>query len=447
MKPYPAYKDSGVEWIGEVPEGWKVKKIKYLGKIISGYSFKSDEFKNFDTGCRVLKISNIQTMRIDWTDEAFIDESYYQQLAAYRLYQEDLVFALTRPIISTGIKAAIIRSEGKILINQRNAVFRASNKLMVSWMYYILFNAKFIEHFESLIDSTGQQPNISAIDIGNISIPMPPDKEQAAIAAYLDRKTAQLDTLIERKRRLIALLQEERTAVISQAVTKGLNPAAPMKDSGIEWIGEVPEHWEVKRLKHISPQISVGLVINPSTYVDKNGTVPFFFGSNISDYHISTKKVRRITKESNKTIEKSMLHEGDLVTVRVGYPGVTAVVPKSLDGSNCASMMIVRRGDDFVSDFLCACFNSRVGRHQIELVAYGAAQKQFNINHAIDFWFPMPPYVEQLMIAKYVFNKLAEFGVLIGKVDKKIELLQEYRTALISAAVTGKIDVREEVIL
>jgi type I restriction enzyme S subunit len=212
-------KDSGVEWLGEIPSHWEVKRIKYLGKITGGFSFKSEEFEAFDTGCRVLKISNIQTMRIDWSEESYIDESYYHKLPDFRLYQGDLVFALTRPVISTGIKVAIIQSDEKILLNQRNAVFRALDKLIVSWMYFVLFNSRFVEYFKSLIDATGQQPNISSIDIGNIPIPTPPDNEKNVIIKYLEQRTSEIDQTIARTKKQIELFQEYRTALISEAVT------------------------------------------------------------------------------------------------------------------------------------------------------------------------------------------------------------------------------------
>jgi type I restriction enzyme S subunit len=219
LNPDVRMKDSGVEWMGEIPSHWDVKRIKYLGKITGGYSFKSDAFEDFDTGCRVLKIANIQTMRIDWTDESFIDESYYQNLPDFRLYNGDLVFALTRPVISTGIKVAIIQSEEKILINQRNAVFRASDKQIVSWMYYVLFNSRFVDFFKSLIDATGQQPNISSIDIGNIPIPVPPVNEIKSIIKFLKEETNGIDEALASARRQIELIQEYRTTLISETVT------------------------------------------------------------------------------------------------------------------------------------------------------------------------------------------------------------------------------------
>ncbi|MFQ5859044.1 MAG: restriction endonuclease subunit S, partial [Anaerolineae bacterium] len=268
--------------------------------------------------------------------------------------------------------------------------------------------------------------------------------EQRAIAGFLDRETERIDTLIAKKERLIELLQEKRTALISHAVTKGLNPEVPMQDSGVEWLGEVPAHWDVMRLKYISPKLSVGVVVNPSHYYADEG-VPFLFGSDISEGEISLDNARRISEESNRELSKSRLNAGDLAMVRVGDPGVTAVIPPDLDGANCASMMIIRQSLSFISQWLCYAMNSHRGRAQIDIVEYGAAQKQFNISHAVDFIYPVPPREEQASIAVYLDRETARIDVLADKIQATIDKLREHRTALISAAVTGKIDVREEV--
>lgn len=210
-------KFSGIDWLGDIPEHWEVRKMKYLGKFINGYAFPSDRFT--DEGVRVIKISNIQTMNIDWTDESYVDESYYWERSAFRVLNGDLVLALTRPIISTGIKAAFVYSNDRVLLNQRNALFRAKEKLTSSWLYYVIFNSDFMKTFDQKIDKTGQQPNISTIDIQNISIPLPSVGEQQEIVEYLESKIRAVNNSISIIEREIDLITEYRTSLISDVVT------------------------------------------------------------------------------------------------------------------------------------------------------------------------------------------------------------------------------------
>jgi type I restriction enzyme, S subunit len=179
-------------------------------------------------------------------------------------------------------------------------------------------------------------------------------------------------------------------------------------------VGVIPENWEVKRLKHISPSQSVGLVINPSSYFDNAGSVPMLVGSHVHENGIEWESANRISDFSNNLLPSSRLSAGDLVTVRVGDPGVTAVVPTELDGCNCASMMIVRQHRSFISRWLCYVMNSPIGRAQIEHVQYGTAQKQFNISDAIDFLYPVPPLLEQEAIA----YTLSDIDALIESLDR-----------------------------
>lgn len=284
---------------------------------------------------------------------------------------------------------------------------------------------------------------ISSEILSSTKLSSPPLEEQTTIANFLDHKTTQIDAAIEKHRQLIELLQEHRAAIINEAVTKGINPNVPMKDSGIEWIGEVPEHWEIKRLKHISPSISVGLVINPSTYYSEKGTVPMLTGKNVLPFQFNLGDIKYISEESSSKLRKTTVNSGDLVTVRVGYPGVTAVIPEELDGANCASIAIIRKPKVTTSEFLAYCFNSKVGNTQIEIVAYGAAQKQFNISHLVNFYFPIPPLEEQQQIVNYIEIETTRIDEEITLAQQEIDLLEEYRQSLIAEAVTGKIDVRD----
>ncbi|RNI34017.1 restriction endonuclease subunit S [Hanamia caeni] len=216
INPDVPMKDSGIEWLGEIPEHWNTSPLKYLGKFINGFSFKSSDFSSY--GVRVLKISNIQHMRIDWGDESFIDEIFYESHENFRVLENDLVFALTRPIISTGIKVALIDTSEPILLNQRNSIYRPTD-IDIKWVYYILLSANFIQEFDSRIDKTGQQPNISSNDIGEIKITIPKEGEQKEIISFIDKRCAEIEMKTAKTEKLIGYLTEYRTALISEVVT------------------------------------------------------------------------------------------------------------------------------------------------------------------------------------------------------------------------------------
>ncbi len=217
LDPNVPMKDSGVDWIGKIPEHWEVKRIKHVGKIINGYAFPSDAF--IQEGARVMKISNIQTMRLDWSDSSYVDALWLDKTAQFRIYRGDLVFALTRPVISTGIKAALVDTDEPILLNQRNAVFRPNDTCDKNWIYFVLLTKGFINDFEMQIDITGQQPNISTVAIGNLSFPLPPELEQKVIVSDLSRGCALLDMAVDDQIAQIEKLKEYKTTMINSAVT------------------------------------------------------------------------------------------------------------------------------------------------------------------------------------------------------------------------------------
>jgi restriction endonuclease S subunit len=442
MRPYPAYKDSGVDGLEQVPAHWQVGKLKYFAQINPSKSSSlfrdSEQLVTFLPMEKVGENGEIVTDLRKRVSELWNGFTYFER--------NDIILAKITPCFENGKGAYLhdLESGFGFGSTEFHVLREIRDKSVAKYLYYLTRSNPFRSSGEAFMIGAAGQKRIPASFVEDFILGIPPPDEQQAIANYLDRKTAAIDTLIAKKEQQIALLQEQRTAVINAAVTKGLNPNAPMKDSGIPWLDEIPAHWELKRLKHISPRILVGVVVNPSSYFDDKGTVPFFVGSNVSENHISTENVRWITEESNQKLAKSILYAGDLVVVRVGDPGVAAVVSEHLEGSNCASMMVVGKHPSFVPEYLCFVMNSKVGKSQVEIVQYGAAQKQFNISHAVDFVYPMPPFSEQQEIADYVVRKSAKFDDACNKVQKEIKLLQEYRTAVISAAVTGQIDVRQE---
>ena len=424
FKPYPKYKESGVEWLGRVPEHWGVKGLKHFTSLDMGQSPASEDCNMEGHGTPFLQ-------GCAEFGEEHPAPRVFCELPTKIAAAGDMLFSVRAPVGRVNV-ADQPYGIGRGLCGVRPSAACSPRFLLFS-LHQTVAALRAV--------STGSTYEAVSVDqLGSVRCPLPPYSEQEIIATFLDHETAKIDALIAEQQRLIELLQEKRQAVISHAVTRGLNPDAPMKDSGIEWLGEVPEHWCLKRLKHVSPFLTVGIVVNPSSYVADEG-LPFIYGGDIREGVIDWANSRRISPDSSALQAKTRLRTGDLLMVRVGAPGVTAVVPSECEGGNCASVMLIRQGE-FSSDWLCSVLNTRLVRFQVEVVQYGAAQEQFNISHAVNFWIPVPPRLEQDAIAQRLRNANEETDSLIAAADDAIALLQERRSALISAAVTGQIDVR-----
>ncbi|MGE6530351.1 restriction endonuclease subunit S [Pseudomonas sp. NPDC077382] len=423
--PYPAYKDSGTEWLGRVPDHWIKTSIKHVVAINMGQSPSSDDCNIDGVGVPFLQGNGEFGLK-------YPTPKQYCPVARKVADAGDLLFSVRAPV------GALNEADQTYGIGRGLCAVKASMKISKQFLWHFLSSS---QSFLDSISTGSTFEAVSAEQVENIAMALPREiGEQTQIARFLDHETARIDALIEEQQRLIELLKEKRQAVISHAVTKGLDPTVSMKDSGVEWLGEVPAHWERKRLKNISPFITVGIVVNPSDYVAEEG-LPFIYGGEVKEGLIEVDKARKISLKDSLRNRKTMLEAGDIVTMRVGYPGLTAVVPPECEGGNCASVMLVKRGG-FDSRWLCAVMNSRLVRQQVEVVQYGAAQKQFNIADAIEFWMFKPPLNEQATIAEFVEEQSSIFDDLTAESENSMVLLQERRSALISAAVTGKIDVR-----
>jgi type I restriction enzyme S subunit len=438
---YPAYADSGVDWIGEIPTHWTVLRLKHsLEDVRNGVWGDEARGDSDDVICvRVADFDRVGLrVRLEnpTTRNVPEGERSSRALSHGNLLIEKSGGGETQPVGCVVLYDAV---EPAVCSNFVARV-RLKSDCVPSFWCYLHFAAYAARVNTKSIKQTSGIQNLDSGAYFNELAAYPPRDEQRAIAAFLDRETAKIDALVAEQERLIALLKEKRQAVISHAVTKGSDPDAPMQDSGVEWLGTIPAHWTMMRLKHLTPSLTVGIVVNPSDYVSEQG-LPFIYGGDIREGIIDTEHCRRISEESSRANEKTRLRAGDLLVVRVGAPGVAAVVPPECEGGNCASVMLVRRGN-FISEWLCFLLNTRVVRYQVEVVQYGAAQEQFNISHAEDFWVPVPPVEEQSIIAEVLRTKAVGFDELSREVEENIALLVERRAALITAAVTGQIDVR-----
>ena len=318
----------------------------------------------------------------------------------------------------------------------RSLVFRHSGN--ETYFYFQLHAAK------PVLEAAGRGSTFKELaseDLQSVDLSVPPLDEQRAIADFLDRETAKIDGLVARKERLIELLQEKRTALITRAVTRGLDPNVPMKDSGVEWLGEIPVHWDVKRLKHLVPGVTVGIVVTPSKYYVDDG-IPCLRSLNVSRGTIDMDNLVFINVSANELHQKSKIFAGDVVAVRTGQAGTAAVVPRELDGANCIDLLIVRRSEKVLPQFVYYYLNSRAAISQATELSVGAIQAHYNTSTLAQLVVPKSPSDEQSRIVTHLDETTGEIDRLIARVRQAIDHLREFRTALISAAVTGKIDVR-----
>ena len=293
------------------------------------------------------------------------------------------------------------------------------------------------------------QPLITSEQVKALPVPRLPLEEQKQIAAFLDRETTKIDTLIDKQEQLITLLQEKRQAIISHAVTRGLNPNVKMKDSGIEWLGEIPTHWLCVSLKNIEPYNSqmvqtgpFGAQLHASDYVDEG--VPLILIKNVRNLAIDDSDIPKISAEDATRLSNYRVEVGDIVFSRVGSIGRIAKITEKERGWLISGQMLrLRLGSNLLnSEYSLYALSSKIVEDYVAYYSVGSTRDSINTEILMNLKIPLPPVKEQKQIAAFLDKETTKIDILIEKCETAIELLKERRTALISAAVTGKIDVR-----
>lgn len=427
---YPAYKDSGVEWLGDVPEHWTVAELKRFSSVKGGYAFNSDSF--VEDGEPVIRISDIkQDGSVSLENCKCVSDEIAKKYGEFSVNFGELVMAMTGATIG---KAGWFKEKKPALVNQRVGVFKSNQKyLNYRFFWYVLSSHGYQEHIQ-ITAFGGAQPNISDTGMVGYKTTIPIIEEQQKIAQFLDHETAKIDTLIEKQQRLIELLKEKRQAVISHVVTKGLNPNAPMKDSGVEWLGEVPESWAVTRAKFVStifvpqrnkPELNDEAGVAWATMEDMKGT-----------YIEKTKNY--VDGASAKIAGSKTLQAGAVIASCVGNFDVASI--------NKIDVIINQQLQAFIPHSIKAEYLREtigISKNYFELIGTAATLVYVNQQGFENLPVLVPTSDEQEKICEHIEKKCHEFQQLISFSEQAIELMQERRTALISAAVTGKIDVRE----
>jgi len=391
-------------------------------------------------GIRYITTGNVGEGAYKEQGAGFISEETFHALRCTEVYEGDvLVSRLNNPI---GRACVVPNLGGRVVTSVDNVIFRPDLKFYKKFIVYLFSSEEYFKHTSNLARGATMQ-RISRGLLGNIRVVTPSLEEQTQIARFLDHETARIDALIEEQQRLIELLKEKRQAVISHAVTKGLDPTVPMKDSGVEWLGEVPAHWEVRSISSISKKITNGYV-GPTRdiLVDEPGV------RYLQSLHIKSNKIKFevpyfVSEQWSAEHAKSILASGDVLIVQTGDIGQVAVVTEEHAGCNCHALIIVSPVREVVlGEWVSWVLNSTYGYHSLLSIQTGAMHPHLNCGNVKFLNLPIPPLEEQARIVSFIESGELEMDSLMSETKRSLLLLQERRTALISAAVTGKIDVR-----
>ncbi len=444
-KPYLTYKDSGIEWLGEIPEHWEVKRLKFNCNINP-----RPGLQNFPDD---LEASFLPMECIGEDGSLLLDRTrtVEQVRQGYTNFQDnDVIVAKITPCFENG-KGALCEGllNGIGFGTTELHVLRANRESQPKYIYYLTKSHSFTEIGAAMMYGSAGQKRVPEEFVKNFPVATPPLTEQCAIAAFLDRETSKINTLISKKEHLIELLQEKRAALISQAVTKGLDANVAMKDSGIEWLGEIPAHWEMKRLKFCLRSIEQGWspsCENRPAEAEEWGVLKVGCVNGV-----------KFNPDENKALPAELvplydfeIKPGDVLISRANTRellGSTSIVPEVRPHLLlCDKLYRLRLLPEALdATYFVLAMGSSTVRFQLERDATGASNSMQNISQAtiLNLVFPLPDVAEQQAITAYIGRETAKIDALISRIGEAIEKLKEYSIALISAAVTGKIDVRE----
>lgn len=445
-RPYPEYKDSGVEWLGEVPNSWACKRLKFL--VSSPLKYGANEAAELtDTDFpRYIRITDVN-------EDGTLKEETFRSLppeVAEDYLLEDGDILLARSGATVGKTFIYKHSWGVAAYAGYLIRARMSGEMDADFAYYFLQSNLYWQWLNSIfIQATIQ--NVSAEKYANLWLTAPSEKEQQTITRFLDHKTAQIDALIAKKEALLEKLTEKRTALISHAVTKGLNPQAKMKDSGVEWLGQVPTHWDCGvKLNYLALPGRNTFVNGPfgsdllSSELRDDG-VPVIYSGDVKPSRFLRKSSKYVSEEKAEQLDFCRVDPGDLLLAKVGDPpGDAAIYPFGAEPGIVTQDVVRIKVDEKWADkvYLSHLLNSAIGRFVVSSVSVEATRSRFSLGDFKALRFVLPPIEEQESIAQAVDKMLEPLFLQERKVFAAIEKLKEYRSALITQAVTGKIDVR-----
>ena len=447
---YPDYEDSGIEWLGEIPAHWGSGTIKSLAReghktFVDGDWIESPYIT--DDGVRLIQTGNIGIGEFREKGFRYISQRTFEDFACTEFEPGDiLICRLGDPVA----RACLAPQLGKRMITSVDVcILKPRDGIHAKFLVYLMSCDRYLSWVGSLVRGSTRD-RVSRSMLGSFAVPLPSLDEQDSIADYLDRETATIDALVERKERLIELLQEKRTALITHAVTRGLEPSVPMKDSGVEWLGAIPTHWETLALSRVAISRCdgpFGSGLKAEHYSESGVRVVRLQNIGWAEFmnsdaaYLDEAYARRLGDHSVKCEDILIAGLGD-----EGHPvGRACVAPITIEPAmvkaDCFRFRLDRRRvlPRYAAFQLSATASGVAGYH-----ATGATRTRVNLANCARRMIVLPPLNEQEAIATFLDHETTRIDTLLDKVRQAIDRLNEYRAALISAAVTGKIDVQNE---
>ncbi len=425
----------GVDWLDGLPAGWEIKNLRHLGKVLLGLTYSPEDVCEENEGTLVIRASNIQNGQLVHADDVFVDRA---------------------------IPANIINRKGDLVICSRNGSRRLIGKSAIvdddwegvtfgafmttvrteyaQWMRWVLASSLFEFQSGRFMTSTINQLTISTLK--SFPVPFPPIETQNRIAQFLDEKTAQIDGLIEKKQALLDRLAEKRQALITRAVTKGLNTDAPMKDSGIDWLGEIPAHWEVKQMRRLRDYMTSGSRGWAAYYADEGE--PFLRMTNVTGWgtELDLRELRFVDLLGVTEGTRTAVQEGDVLITITAELGTVAIVRKEAEGAYINQHLALFRANkaSCSPEFLVNYLTTKVAQVQFQLSGQGGTKQGLGFEQINSMIVGVPPVEEQILIGAYCKDIWINFLELERKLKLSIEQLAKYRSAIISSAVTGQLE-------
>ena len=451
LKPYPEYKESELPWLGRVPVHWETRRLRHACDM---------RVSNVDKQTKPNEIPVRLCNYVDVYKNERIRESI-RFMAATASEDERVRFGLRKDDVlitkdseawnDIGVPALVEFEASDLVCGYHLAILRSRPSLRGAFLHRVLESHFIAAQFH--VEANGvTRYGLSQGAIQGIAIPLPPTDEQAAIVRFLDWANGRLERAIRAKRKVIALLHEQKQAIIHRAVTRGLDPSVPLKPSSIPWLGDIPQHWEVRKLKKIKSRAKNSFVDGPfgsslkSIHYVPNGYAYVVESGFITSGDFRLKEFKTITREHFNTIQRSCCSEGDIIIAKIGAGfGMAGILPNLSRPAVVSGNSLKLTVDDAIASngFVHLTLLTARAGGALDLIVNATAQPALSLGTMNDLSLPVPPRHEQDEILQHVGDATKELVAAISRLEREIDLLREYRTCLVADVVTGKLDVRE----